>query len=103
MVKRSSFRSSGRSFQGNGVTISLRYSSSPVSAIRRYLTGRGEGGNLRGDRHWLLGTPDLVTGLLDHLRSKGHASKSVRDAVMVARSAPQLGAKRAIFLLLPGG
>ena len=43
MVKRSRFRSSGRSFLGNGVTIPLRYSSSPVTAVRRYLTGGGEG------------------------------------------------------------
>ena len=50
MVKRSGFRSSGRSFRGNGITVSLRYSSSPITAIRRYLTGGGEGGNLRGDR-----------------------------------------------------
>jgi hypothetical protein len=71
MVKRSGFRSNGRSFRGDGVTIYLRYSSSPVTAIRRYLTGRGEGGNLRDDRHWLPGTPDLVTGPFDHLRRTG--------------------------------
>jgi hypothetical protein len=50
MVKRSSFRSNGRSFRGDAVTVSLRYSSSPIIAMRRYLTGGGEGGNLRGDR-----------------------------------------------------
>jgi hypothetical protein len=66
MVKRSGFRSNGRSFEGNSVTISLRYSSSPITAIRTYLTGRGEGGNLRSDRYWLLGTLDPVTGPVDH-------------------------------------
>jgi len=43
MVKRSRFRSSGRSLAGNGVIVSLRYSSSTVTAIKRYLTKREEG------------------------------------------------------------
>jgi len=56
---------------GNDVIVPMRYSSSTITAMRRYLTGGGRGGNLRSDRHWLLGTPDLVTEPPDHLRRKG--------------------------------
>jgi len=71
MIKRSRFRSNGRSLAEKGVTISLTYFSGSTTAMIRYLTGRGEGGNLGSDRHWLPGTAGLMTKPFDHPRRNG--------------------------------